>query len=153
MENRHKTDPIVETVREKFHSRSERGVKKYGTTMAENPCSHYEWLNHLQEELMDATLYVEKLKSETNDGWISVKENLPEYKYSANGEGFVYVMILHEDFPESFEVMYCNGFFYHPIMVEFHESNDPGLTQARDTFHNGVTHWKYKPKNPYYKEK
>lgn len=57
-------DPIVEAVRAKFYERSQRGIRKYGTTMEENPCSFLEWLNHLQEELMDATLYVEKLKKE-----------------------------------------------------------------------------------------
>lgn len=153
MKNKHKTDPIVETVREKFHSRSERGVKKYGTTMAENPCSHYEWLNHLQEELMDATLYVEKLKRETSDGWVPVDEALPEYKYNANGEGFSFVLILHEDYEDAFEVMYCNGFFYNPLMTDLKLEKDEDMKPAIDTFHRGTTHWKHKPANPYFKKK
>jgi hypothetical protein len=40
------------------------GIKKYGTTLENNTLSLMEWLNHLQEELMDATLYIEKLKQE-----------------------------------------------------------------------------------------
>lgn len=55
-----KRDRIVEGVIEKFRSRSEVGIKKYGTTLADNNTDDF--LNHLQEELMDAILYIEKLK-------------------------------------------------------------------------------------------
>ena len=56
-----KRDRIVESVIEKFRSRSEVGIKKYGTTLADNNTDDF--LIHLQEELMDAILYIEKLKS------------------------------------------------------------------------------------------
>ena len=55
-------DPIVKQVTDKFKSRSEVGIKKYGTTLEDNNTDDF--LNHLQEELMDAVLYIEKLKSE-----------------------------------------------------------------------------------------
>jgi hypothetical protein len=57
-------DPIVENVVNKFGHRSRLGIAKYGTTLEENKATLTEWLIHLQEELMDATLYIEKLKSE-----------------------------------------------------------------------------------------
>ena len=57
-------DSIVESVLEKFKQRSEEGMRKYGVTMDRKDLSGLEWLNHLQEELMDATLYIEKLKKE-----------------------------------------------------------------------------------------
>jgi tRNA A37 threonylcarbamoyladenosine biosynthesis protein TsaE len=57
-------DKIVKNVIEKYKHRSEIGVAKYGTTLEDNNLFIIEWLNHLQEELMDATLYIEKLKSE-----------------------------------------------------------------------------------------
>ena len=57
-------DPIVERVVNKFDIRSQVGINKYGTTLDENKSTLVEWLNHLQEELMDATLYIQKLKSE-----------------------------------------------------------------------------------------
>jgi len=60
-----KTDPIVEQVVKKFQDRSKVGIKKYGTTLEENKEGFIPFLNHLQEELMDAILYIEKLKSET----------------------------------------------------------------------------------------
>ena len=57
-------DNIVESVLEKFKQRSEEGIKKYGVTMDRKDLNVLEWLTHLQEELMDATLYIEKLKKE-----------------------------------------------------------------------------------------
>jgi hypothetical protein len=53
-------DKIVELVIEKFKHRSEVGIKKYGTTLEQN--NDDDFLNHLQEELMDAILYIQKLK-------------------------------------------------------------------------------------------
>jgi hypothetical protein len=57
-------DKIVEDVIAKYRQRSEVGISKYGTTLDENKATLIEWLTHLQEELMDATLYIEKLKSD-----------------------------------------------------------------------------------------
>jgi hypothetical protein len=57
-------DPIVESIIERFKERSDEGIKKYGVTMARKDLSSLEWLIHLQEELMDAILYAEKLKKE-----------------------------------------------------------------------------------------
>ena len=56
-------DNIVERVVSLFRSRSQIGIQKYGTTLDKNELSNREWLQHLQEELMDAALYVEKIKS------------------------------------------------------------------------------------------
>ena len=55
-------DSIVESVLDKFKERSEEGIKKYGVTLDREDLNGLEWLTHLQEELMDATLYIEKLK-------------------------------------------------------------------------------------------
>lgn len=52
-------DKIVQQVVSKYTERSDRGYQKYGTTLEENNKDIY--LKHLQEELMDATLYLEKL--------------------------------------------------------------------------------------------
>ncbi len=52
-------DKIVENVVDKYLERSQVGITKYGTTLENNNKDNY--LKHLQEELMDATLYLEKL--------------------------------------------------------------------------------------------
>jgi hypothetical protein len=57
-------DPIVSAVIRKIHSRSQVGIKKYGTTMERTDLSFNDWITHLQEELMDAIIYLEKLKHE-----------------------------------------------------------------------------------------
>ena len=54
-----KSDAIVDTVISKYKERSIAGIKKYGTTLERNNKDDY--LKHLQEELMDATLYIQKL--------------------------------------------------------------------------------------------
>ena len=51
-------DSIVESVKNKYTDRSIKGIEKYNTTLADNMKDHF--LKHLQEELMDATLYIEK---------------------------------------------------------------------------------------------
>ena len=56
-------DPIVENVKRLYDVRSKIGIDKYNTTLFDSPDGFYKFLNHLQEELMDATLYVEKLKN------------------------------------------------------------------------------------------
>lgn len=56
------TDGIVEDVKYIMDKRSEKGQREYGTTLEDSPDEFYVWLNHLQEELMDATLYIQKIK-------------------------------------------------------------------------------------------
>jgi hypothetical protein len=55
-------DPVVKRVVNKFVSRSDVGFEKYGITLEDDPSKMFEWLNHLQEELMDAVLYLQKAK-------------------------------------------------------------------------------------------
>ena len=55
-------DPVVERVVDKFVSRSDIGFAKYGITLEDDKSNLFEWINHLQEELMDAVLYMQKLK-------------------------------------------------------------------------------------------
>tara|TARA_R100000742_G_C4183642_1_gene17941 strand:+ start:7 stop:294 length:288 start_codon:yes stop_codon:yes gene_type:complete len=60
-------DPIIKKVVDKFVERSNTGYKKYGVTLHDDEPNLHKWLNHLQEELMDAINYIEKLKMETTD--------------------------------------------------------------------------------------
>ena len=55
-------DKIVKIVTEAYKERSKVGIEKYGKTMEREDLSTLDWLQHLQEELMDATLYIESLK-------------------------------------------------------------------------------------------
>ena len=60
-------DKIIKDVIDKFKERSDIGYKKYGVTLHDDEPSLHKWLNHLQEELMDAINYIQKLKMETSD--------------------------------------------------------------------------------------
>jgi hypothetical protein len=54
-------DKIVHQVIIKYLERSHQGQQKYGTTLDRNDLVLRDWMQHLQEELMDASLYLEKL--------------------------------------------------------------------------------------------
>jgi hypothetical protein len=56
-------DKIINSVIEKILKRSEAGYKKYGVGLDKDDQPLDAWLNHLQEELMDAVLYIEKARA------------------------------------------------------------------------------------------
>jgi hypothetical protein len=56
-------DSIVRSIVQKFLDRSSVGQQKYKTTLDRTDLSTHDWIVHAQEELMDAILYLEKLKT------------------------------------------------------------------------------------------
>ena len=57
-------DSIVTAVISKFAERSALGIKKYGTTLDRTDLTTRDWIRHMQEELMDAILYLERLSKD-----------------------------------------------------------------------------------------
>ena len=61
-------DPVVERVVDKFVSRSDVGYKKYGQTLDNERRTKVKdlagYLNDVQEELMDAILYIQAAREE-----------------------------------------------------------------------------------------
>lgn len=53
-------DPNVVSILKKHCSRAETGMKKYKVDTTRKDLSYIDWLVHHQEELMDATIYVER---------------------------------------------------------------------------------------------
>jgi len=53
-----------EAVIASIRARREHGLKKYGTSVERTDIDLIGWLQHLQEELMDASIYAERLKRE-----------------------------------------------------------------------------------------
>jgi hypothetical protein len=41
-------------------TRQKKGIAKYGTTVAANPLSHKEWLQHAYEEALDMAIYLRR---------------------------------------------------------------------------------------------
>ena len=64
-------DPVVERVVDKFVSRSDVGFKKYGTTLEDERITGMKglvkYLTDVQEELMDAVLYIQSAREELQD--------------------------------------------------------------------------------------
>lgn len=55
-------DSIVTSVINSFKQRAIFGKQKYGTDLDRKDLATADWIQHAQEELMDAILYLEKLK-------------------------------------------------------------------------------------------
>ena len=62
-------DSVLESVLQKYCARAHTGYGKYRKTLDRKDLSFLEWCYHLQEELMDATLYLEKLQSEMKENY------------------------------------------------------------------------------------
>ena len=64
-------DPVVERVCDKFVKRSDVGYAKYGRTLHDERTGRHKdlagYLNDVQEELMDAILYIQAAKEELAD--------------------------------------------------------------------------------------
>ena len=64
-------DPVVYRVVEKFKERSDIGFKKYGTTLDEERTTKMKglmkYLIDIQEELMDAILYIQTAQEELKE--------------------------------------------------------------------------------------
>ena len=63
LESKPKYDSVVTSVIDAFKRRADFGQQKYGTTLDRTDLGFLDWVQHAQEELMDAILYLEKLKS------------------------------------------------------------------------------------------
>ena len=64
-------DPVVRTVVDKFVKRSDVGYSKYGTTLDDERKFKMKglqkYLNDIQEELMDAILYIQTAREELDE--------------------------------------------------------------------------------------
>lgn len=61
-------DENVLAVVKQLEERMERGYNKYGITTADDTKTDLlGWIQHLQEELLDAAVYIERVKQEIRD--------------------------------------------------------------------------------------
>ena len=61
-------DKNVEAIRASLYNRMMAGYKKYGVTTERTDIDLMGWLQHLQEELLDAAVYIERIKDELRTG-------------------------------------------------------------------------------------
>lgn len=57
-------DKNVVAIQEMLDSRMRTGYNKYGVTTERDDIDLHGWLQHLQEELLDAAVYIQRLKEE-----------------------------------------------------------------------------------------
>ena len=50
-----------------YMTRAEHGFKKYGVTTERTDLDLMQWIQHLKEELMDATVYIHRIQKELKD--------------------------------------------------------------------------------------
>jgi hypothetical protein len=55
-------DPIVAKVLKRMTDRSKEGIEKYGCTMTREDVTTVGWIDNAIEELLDASIYLERLK-------------------------------------------------------------------------------------------
>ena len=76
-------DPVVRNVVDKFVSRSDIGFEKYGSTLDDERRLKMKgltkYLNDIQEELMDAVLYIQAAREELRD--LSEEAMIDKFKY------------------------------------------------------------------------
>ena len=76
-------DPVVRNVVDKFVSRSDVGFEKYGKTLHDERTGGHKdltgYLNDVQEELMDAILYIQAAREELATARINNEPGLPYY--------------------------------------------------------------------------
>jgi|TARA_Y100000589_G_scaffold314812_1_gene337594 hypothetical protein len=76
-------DPVVRNVCDKFVSRSDIGYEKYGSTLDDERRFKMKglqkYLNDIQEELMDAVLYIQAAREELQD--LSEEALIDKYRY------------------------------------------------------------------------
>ena len=76
-------DPVVKNVVDKFVKRSDVGYDKYGSTLDDERRFKMKnlqgYLNDIQEELMDAILYIQAAREELRD--LSEEAMIDKFKY------------------------------------------------------------------------
>ena len=76
-------DPVVKNVVDKFVKRSDVGYEKYGSTLDDerrfNIKNLQGYLNDIQEELMDAVLYIQAAREELRD--LSEEALIDKFRY------------------------------------------------------------------------
>ena len=81
-------DPVVRNVVDKFVSRSDVGYEKYNSTLDDERRLKMKnlqgYLNDIQEELMDAVLYIQAAREELQD--LSEEAMIEKYRYDALNE-------------------------------------------------------------------
>ena len=85
-------DPVVRNVVDKFVSRSDVGYSKYGSTLDDERRLKMKglqkYLNDIQEELMDAILYIQTAREELQD--MSEESMINKFREDESEDNYTY---------------------------------------------------------------
>jgi len=85
-------DPVVRNVVDKFVSRSDIGYEKYGSTLDDERRFKMKglqkYLNDIQEELMDAVLYIQTAREELQD--LSEESLIDKFRENESDDDYTY---------------------------------------------------------------
>tara|TARA_R100001463_G_scaffold31039_1_gene70373 strand:- start:200 stop:559 length:360 start_codon:yes stop_codon:yes gene_type:complete len=85
-------DPVVRNVVDKFVERSDVGFEKYGSTLDDERRHKMKglqkYLNDIQEELMDAVLYIQTAREELQD--MSEESMIDKFREDESEDNYTY---------------------------------------------------------------
>ena len=91
---------ILASVIEDLRRRELKGLETYGTTMDRKDLTNEEWMNHLYEELLDASLYLKKLINATQRRTNLEKTNSGDAGENPTSGSFDYIGAALREIPE-----------------------------------------------------
>lgn len=62
-----KNNPVLSAVMDKFIQQTEKGLVKYGHSVNPDELSEIQWIDHFQEEMIDAFIYSEIFKQKLKE--------------------------------------------------------------------------------------
>ena len=71
---------VEDEVCELIQARAKVGLEKYGVTMEREDFTHLDWLTYLQEELMDAVVYLQRLRTREQTLEAKLRELVESFK-------------------------------------------------------------------------
>ena len=113
---------ILAAVIADLRRRESKGLETYGTTMDRNDLSREEWMNHLYEELLDASLYLKKLINGTQRHTNLEKTNSGDAGKNPTSGSFDYIGAALREIPEGEPEGGGNG----PIELETEDEDTEG---------------------------
>lgn len=91
---------ILSSVIEDLKRRELKGLETYGTTMDRQDLTNEEWMTHLYEELLDASLYLKKLINATQRHTNLEKTNSGDAGENPTSGSFDYIGAALREIPE-----------------------------------------------------
>jgi len=78
---------VEDEVCELIQARAKVGKAKYGVSMERGDLTHDEWLEHLQNEMLDAVVYIQRLRTREQTLEAKLRKMIQTYRAAADRAG------------------------------------------------------------------